>query len=210
MDFFSDDPHSVVNPRERVMAFSPSRTESVGRIVSRKLALITFTSHDLQGLIQWSEQAKPMEAWRSRGSASSGERWGQRMDCRSIPLWSAGHCHAIGRIGCLWGEEGCLSWYCGAIKEGIGIGDIVLPSRRFEKRGHPIITFQRERRAVRILRFRIDSRIGSGGIGLPLVGERSGQRMRPIERQPRRSEGIVQKVSWGSRWRWLLPLPLER
>ena len=45
MDFFSEDPHSVVSPRDRVMALTPPGRSLSQELSLEGLAFITFTSH---------------------------------------------------------------------------------------------------------------------------------------------------------------------
>jgi uridine phosphorylase len=132
MDFFSDDPHSVVGPREMVMAFVPPGGNLSGELALERLALITFTSHDLQRLVEWSQQAKPIGAWRKRGRRIyRGNGW---IVVRS-PYGAPGTVMLLEELVAFGVRRVVFLGYCGAIQEEMRIGDMVLPLEAIREEG---------------------------------------------------------------------------
>ena len=132
MDFFSDDPHSVVNPREMVRAFTGQGGEATGVIFLETLALITFTSQDLRGLVQWTRQANSIEAWRKRNPRIyRGEGW---IGVQS-PYGAPGTIMLLEELVAFGVRRAVFLGYCGTIQEGISIGDLILPMGAIREEG---------------------------------------------------------------------------
>ncbi len=132
MDFFSKDSHSVVDPREMVMAFVPAGGDLSKELSLEGLALITFTSEDLQGLIQKSQQAKLVEAWKSRGfRIYRGETW---VAVRS-PYGAPGTVMLLEELVAFGVKRAVFLGYCGALQDGIGIGDLIVPLEAIREEG---------------------------------------------------------------------------
>ena len=107
MDFFSDDPQSVVNPRDMVMAFTRQKGESSERVISRKPGIDHLHLPGSHAIVQSSQQANPIGAWRNRNPRIyRGEGW----IAVQSPYGCSRHDYALRRIGCLWSEANHPPW----------------------------------------------------------------------------------------------------
>jgi uridine phosphorylase len=132
MDFFNDDPCSVVNPKELVMAFAPPGRSLSGEFDLERLALVTFTAHDLRRLVEGGQQDKPVEAWRNRGRRIyRGNGW---IGVRS-PYGAPGTVVLLEELAAFGVKRVLFLGYCGAIKREIRVGDIVLPLEAIREEG---------------------------------------------------------------------------
>jgi purine-nucleoside phosphorylase len=132
MDFFSKDSSSIVNPKEMVTAFTHSKGESTLELSLEKMAILTFTSPDLQGMIQSGLPAKPVEAWRNRiPRIFRGEGW---IAVRS-PYGAPGTVMLLEELVAFGVRRVLLMGYCGALRKEIHIGDIILPLDAIREEG---------------------------------------------------------------------------
>jgi uridine phosphorylase len=132
MHFFSDDPYSVVNPREMVMFFNSAGRRPSEELSLENLALIAFTPHDLHRFIRESPHAKPQKAWSSRSRLIHREEgW---IAVRS-PYGAPGTVMLLEELVAFGVKRAVFLGYCGSIQEGIDIGDIVLPLEAIREEG---------------------------------------------------------------------------
>ncbi len=132
MDFFSRDFQSVVNPREMVMAFTLQKGEPSEALLLETLALVTFTSQDLRGLVQLSRQVNPIEAWRNRNSRIyRGEGW----IAVQAPYGAPGTIMLLEELVAFGVRRAVLLGYCGSIQKRVAIGDVILPIEAIREEG---------------------------------------------------------------------------
>ncbi|HSB07545.1 MAG TPA: nucleoside phosphorylase [Thermodesulfobacteriota bacterium] len=132
MDFFTHDPHSVVDPREMVMAFTRPQEDLERELSLENLALITFTLQDLHGIVQSRHQAKPIEAWKNRNSRIyRDEGW----IVVQSPYGAPGTIMLLEELVAFGVRQAVFLGYCGTIRKGVGIGDIVLPTEAIREEG---------------------------------------------------------------------------
>jgi uridine phosphorylase len=132
MDFFSNDPHSVVDPREMVLAFTRHQGDSERELFLENLALITFTLQDLHGIVRSSKQTKPIEAWKDRNSRIyRGEGW----IAVQSPYGAPGTIMLLEELVAFGVRHAVFLGYCGAIREEVAIGDIILPTEAIREEG---------------------------------------------------------------------------
>jgi uridine phosphorylase len=132
MDFFSRDLQSVVNPSEMVRAFTRQKAKSLEALFLESLALITFSSQDLHGLVQSIQQASPIEAWSNRNPRIyRGEGW----IAAQAPYGAPGTIMLLEELVAFGVRRTVLLGYCGAIQKKISIGDVVLPMEAIREEG---------------------------------------------------------------------------
>jgi len=165
MDFFSDDPHSVVSPRDRVMALTPPGRDLSRELSLESLAFITFTSQDLQGLIQWGQPSKPVESWRNRNyRIHRGEGW---IAVRS-PYGAPGTVMLLEELVAFGVRRAVFLGYCGALQTEIDVGDIILPLEAIREEGTSYHYLPKGERSLPDLEVQGRLLDWMGGIGLSL------------------------------------------
>ena len=132
MDFFSRDLQSVVNPSDLVKAFTRQKTKSSAALFLESLALITFTSQDLHGLVQSIQEASPIEAWSHRHPRIyRGKGW----IAAQAPYGAPGTIMLLEELVAFGVKRTVFLGYCGAIQKKISIGDVVLPVEAIREEG---------------------------------------------------------------------------
>jgi len=132
MEFFSDDPCSVVSPREMVLAFDLPGKTLPAELSLERLALVAFTAADLQGLIGGSREAKPVEAWRNRARhVHRGEGW---VAVRA-PCGAPGTVMLLEELTAFGMKRALFLGYCGSLQKEIGVGAVVLPVEAIREEG---------------------------------------------------------------------------
>ncbi len=132
MKFFSDDPRSVVDPREMVLAFNLSERVLPAELFLERLALVTFTAADFQGFIGGSQQAKPVEAWRNRARhVHRGEGW---IAVRA-PYGAPGTVMLLEELTAFGMKRALFLGYCGSLQKEMGVGTVILPDEAIREEG---------------------------------------------------------------------------
>jgi uridine phosphorylase len=197
MDFFSEDPHSVVSPRGRVMALTPPGKSLSQELSLEGLAFITFTSQDLQRLIQSGLPSKPVEAWRDRGfrifrGQVRDEGW---IAVRS-PYGAPGTVMLLEELVAFGVKRAILLGYCGALLEGIEIGDIVLPVEAVREEGTSYHYLPKNEKSCPDLALQHQLSDWIGGVGLSTLRGRVWTTDAPYRETPEkvrayRAEGVL-------------------
>ena len=132
MDFFSEDPKSVVNPKDMVMAFACPEGGSSAGLNLEPLCLVTFTAQDLRLIVESDPSVKPVEAWRKRNPRIyRGKGW---VTIRA-PYGAPGTVMLLEELVAFGVRRFVFVGYCGAIQEGIDIGALILPSEAVREEG---------------------------------------------------------------------------
>jgi len=162
MDFFSNDPHSVVDPRKMVMTFTRHQGILEGELSLEYLALITFTLQDLHWIVQSSQQAKPIGAWKRRNSQIYRE---EGWIAVQSPYGAPGTIMLLEELIAFGVRQAVFLGYCGAIREEISIGDIVFPTGAVREDGtsyHYLPKGEKSRPDPKIQRKLVNSMGGTG------------------------------------------------
>jgi len=114
------------------MSFNPPERGSSEELSLEGLALIAFTSHDLQGFIRETPQSKAKKAWRNRSRLIyRKEGW---IAVRS-PYGASGTVMLLEELVVFGVRRAVFLGYCGSLQERIDIGDIVLPLEAIREEG---------------------------------------------------------------------------
>ena len=132
MDFFSEDRHSVVSPREMVLAFMPSAGGLSKDLPLERLALITFTTHDLHGFLGEGGQGRQIKSWRKRArTIHKREGW----IVVQSPYGAPGTVMLLEELAAFGVRRAIFVGYCGSIQDWVKIGGIVLPVEAIREEG---------------------------------------------------------------------------
>ncbi len=132
MDFLTNDPGSVIHPREMVGAFAHRKGVKRDDLALEGLALITFSLPDLRRLAESDKRARKIEAWRTRGHRIyRGEGW---IAVRS-PYGAPNAVMLLEELIAFGVKRVIYLGYCGSLQEGIGVGHIVIPSKAIREEG---------------------------------------------------------------------------
>jgi uridine phosphorylase len=131
MNFYSDDPLSVVQAREMVSFFAPPGAASMADLSLGGLAFVTFTPQDLRAFTG-REGMKRNEAWISRNSKIfAGEGW---MVTQS-PFGSPGAAMLLEELIAFGVKRAVFIGYCGSLQRGVDVGDVVVPMDTVREEG---------------------------------------------------------------------------
>ena len=122
----------MVNPKDMVMAFTRPEGESSAGLNLDPLALVTFTAQDLRLIVESDPSVRPVEAWKKRHPRIyRGKGW---VTIRS-PYGAPGTVMLSEELVAFGVRRFVFLGYCGAIREDIDIGDLILPSEAVREEG---------------------------------------------------------------------------
>jgi uridine phosphorylase len=131
MKFFSDDPLSIVRPKEMVSFFAPSGPAGLESLSLGELAFITFTPQDLK-TFTGGEGMKKNEAWRNRNNKIyAGEGW----IVTQSPFGSPNAVMLLEELIAFGVKKAVFLGYCGSLQKGIDVGDLVIPTDTVREEG---------------------------------------------------------------------------
>ena len=131
MKFFSDDPFSIVHPKEMVRFFTSTDPGYPNSLSLGGLALITFTPQDLKKLTD-GEGIKKNEAWRNRNNPIyAGEGW----IVTQSPFGSPNAVMLLEELIAFGVKRAIYLGYCGSLQKKIDVGDVVVPIETMREEG---------------------------------------------------------------------------
>ncbi len=131
MNFYSDDPLSVVQAREMVSFFAPPGPASMASLSLGGLAFVTFTPQDLRAFTG-GEGMKRNEAWINRNNKIyAGEGW----IVTQSPFGSPGAAMLLEELIAFGVKRAVFIGYCGSLQKGIDVGDVVVPTDTVREEG---------------------------------------------------------------------------
>lgn len=115
-----------------VMAFARQKGEVPGDLFLESLALVTFTSQDLNLIVQPPRQARLIGSWRNRNPRIyRGQGW----VAVQSPLGAPGTIMLLEELVAFGVMRIILLGYCGTIQKGVSVGDLVLPLEAIREDG---------------------------------------------------------------------------
>jgi len=131
MKFFSDDPLSIVHPREMVTFFAAAATANREDLLLEGLAFITFTPQDLKRFAG-GEGIRKKEAWKGRNNPIyAGRGW----IVTQSPFGSPNAVMLLEELIAFGVKRAVFLGYCGSLQKGVNVGDLVIPTDTVREEG---------------------------------------------------------------------------
>jgi uridine phosphorylase len=132
IDFFSDDPTSVVVPEKRVSAFAEMRGEKGKGFCLEAAALVTFLWRDLKKVVGRDPGAKRIESWNGRNfPIYCGKGW----IAAQSPFGAPNAAMFLEELAVSGVRRVVYLGYCGSLQNKVEVGDVVLPTEAIREEG---------------------------------------------------------------------------
>lgn len=131
MRFFDEDPGSVVQPETMVRSLVSCQGVQED-LELEALALVTFTSYDLNRWIKGISPVRAMHAWRKRGYRID------RLDGYVVvqsSIGAPGAAMLLEELAAFGVRRAIFFGYCGSLRKDVRVGDVVIPTEAIREEG---------------------------------------------------------------------------
>jgi uridine phosphorylase len=135
MDFLSRDPHSVLCPRDLVAACTDRKVAKAGDLLLEKLAVVTFTRLDIEGVITHGGKGEKRGETRLWGSGRNRMFRGEGWVALESRFGAPNAVILLEEMAAFGVERVIFVGYCGSLQEKVCIGDLVLADRALREEG---------------------------------------------------------------------------